>query len=812
MFLRRLFTSSLFFVVFALAACDSAEERAEKHFQSAMELLEQGDQDRAIVEFRNVFKLNGTHREARRAYAELQRERGNITETASQYLRLVEQYPDDFPAQLALAEILADMGNWAQMEPHAAAAFEMQPENLSAQALKIVLDYQKARQKKEDATAALAVTAARELVEKMPENANLRLILIDDLLRKQRFTAALKEIDSALEIAPSHRGLSSIRLSVLATLGDTDGIEAHLLKTAERFPEDKSVRDMLIRFLVSEGRIDSAEAYLRENVSANAEGLSDRLILLQFVRQLRGAEAALQEVEAMLSAGQDAPVLEGLRASLQYDLGEKNQGIANMQAVLAGLEPGDEERNLRVALAGMMIRNDQETQARVEVDRVLTADAGQVEALKMRANWQIEDDQVGEAIVTLRSALDQNPTDAGIMSLMARAYERSGNEELTGEMLSLAVENSNKAPEESLQYARYLTARERFGTAESVLVEALRIAPGHTGLLSILGELYIATKDWPRAEQVIGTLRRSDDPRAKGVANALNARLLQAQQNTEEALAFLESLIGEENPALGPTLAIVRAHLTNGEPGKARELLSSLLENNSGNADLRFLLAGVEGSDDNPAQAEAIYRDLIAENPAEIRSWMALIRLMNRQGREDEADAVMSEALAAEPESSTLLWAKASMQERAGDIDGAIATYEILYAKNSSSVIVANNLASLLSSYRDDPAALDRAYVIARRLKPLPQAPFKDTWGWIAFLRGEKEEALVALEDAASRLPRDPIVQYHLGRIYADFGRNEEAVAQYVKVISLTTEADTRDFIKNARSEIARLQQSGESN
>ena len=40
------FRSILLIAVLSLAACDSAEERAEKHFQSGMELLEAGDPQR----------------------------------------------------------------------------------------------------------------------------------------------------------------------------------------------------------------------------------------------------------------------------------------------------------------------------------------------------------------------------------------------------------------------------------------------------------------------------------------------------------------------------------------------------------------------------------------------------------------------------------------------------------------------------------------------------------------------------------------------------------------------------------------------
>ena len=78
----------------ALSACDSAEERAEKHFQSAVELLESGDYDRAVVEFRNVFKLDPTHRGARSELASALTERGKTKQAARHYRVLAEAYPD----------------------------------------------------------------------------------------------------------------------------------------------------------------------------------------------------------------------------------------------------------------------------------------------------------------------------------------------------------------------------------------------------------------------------------------------------------------------------------------------------------------------------------------------------------------------------------------------------------------------------------------------------------------------------------------------------------------------------------------------
>ena len=127
-----------------LSACDSAEERAEKYYQSGMTLLEAGDVDRALVELRNVFKLNGQHKEARLTYARIQRGRGALQESYSQYLLIVEQYPDTLEARIALAEMAIDGGSWEEAARHGRAAQTAAPTEASVRAVVAALDYRDA--------------------------------------------------------------------------------------------------------------------------------------------------------------------------------------------------------------------------------------------------------------------------------------------------------------------------------------------------------------------------------------------------------------------------------------------------------------------------------------------------------------------------------------------------------------------------------------------------------------------------------------------------------------------------------------------
>ena len=75
-----------------LAGCKSPAEKAAEYYQSGLDLVAAGDLDRAIVQFRNVFDIEGNHYEARKALAEALASKGDASGAYSQYLRLAEQY------------------------------------------------------------------------------------------------------------------------------------------------------------------------------------------------------------------------------------------------------------------------------------------------------------------------------------------------------------------------------------------------------------------------------------------------------------------------------------------------------------------------------------------------------------------------------------------------------------------------------------------------------------------------------------------------------------------------------------------------
>ena len=80
-------------LVLALAACKTPQERAEAFLQSGIELVAEGDLDRAAVEFRNALQADETLYEARRELGKIFLSYNNTSGAFRHYIRVIEHQP-----------------------------------------------------------------------------------------------------------------------------------------------------------------------------------------------------------------------------------------------------------------------------------------------------------------------------------------------------------------------------------------------------------------------------------------------------------------------------------------------------------------------------------------------------------------------------------------------------------------------------------------------------------------------------------------------------------------------------------------------
>ena len=789
----------------ALVACDTAEERAEAHYQNALALLDDGDAARAKVELRSVFQLDPKHRDARAALAQLLLQEGDAEGAARQYLRLVEQHPNDVEARLILSELALLANDFEGARQHGETVLELAPESARARVIGAALDYQDAVRRDDAPERREAARRAEALRDEIPDSVINRSVIIDNLMLEGELSAALAELDAVQRIAPDERRFWQMRLAVQGRLQDDAGVETTLKEMIRTFPEDRSLPRTLMEFYASRGNLDGAESFLRDRIVPGERNDAARVSLVQFLTQARGAEAAAAEAEAMIREGTNDDLFRSLRASLLYDQGRRDEALREFEDIVANAEPGQQTDDIKDSYARILVREGDDVAARALVEEILESDPSHVAALILRAEWMIDADLVDEAIAALRKAQDQDPNNPEIFSRLAGAHLRNGDRDLAGEMLSLAAEASNRAPVESLAYARFLIAEDRYGAAETVLIDALRMSPRDPDLLARLGEVYAALRDWDRAERVEQTLRGLPGEAPRLIADQLRVTILRAQRRDEEAIAFLRELADQQEGYRAAEIAIVTTQLQRGNIDDARAYLERLLETDPDDPGLRFLLATVESAEGDHAAAERGFRALIDDGAGGERVWLELIRTLNEAGKPEEAQRALRAGLGAIPEAPDLLWMRATFLERQHDYEGAIEIYEDLYARNTATSVIANNLASLLSTYRQDEESLERAARIARRLKGTEFPPYQDTYGWIRFRLGDYDTALDYLRSAARALPDDPLVQYHLGRTYAALDRSEDAIRHLRRALDLAG-GNPHPAFETARAVLQELQ------
>ncbi|HKK35039.1 MAG TPA: tetratricopeptide repeat protein [Paracoccaceae bacterium] len=790
-----------------LAACDSAEERKQSHYESGLALVEAGEPDKALLEFTNVLRIDDEFVPAHEALGRLHADEGRLGKAVGHLEIVADARPEDLETRIELARILLQLRAVERARTASDAALALAPDNSEARALRAAAGMLLGET---DA----AVEGAELALEADPSLKLARLTLAAERLRADDPEAALALIDAApqLQAPEGDVELELVRVRVLERMGDREGLGEALRRLVERRPEEAGLRTALARWHMQGDPPDlgGAEAELRALAALSPDDPAPKLRVVGFLRGTQGEAAARAELERLIeAAGEDSAArarFERELAMSEARAGETEAAVARLEAAVereGASEAGDAARLL---LARLVSGPDAPERRVALIEAVLSRDSANVEALAMRAELAIRDDRPDDAIQDLRAALEGSPRDPALLELLARAHERNGDDALAAERRALAVQAAESAPGPSLRYARQLVREGKLPSAESVLLDALRAAPRNRRLLGALAEVRLRREDWDGARQVTEALADLEaQTGVTGVADQLRAASLFGEGRVEESIGILEEM-WETRGAGVDMNALARAYALSGDLEGARAFLERIREAEPDNLGALALLAQVEAQAGDVEGAEATLRaalEAAPENPALHR---ILANFLQATGRPEAAEAAIEAGLAVAPGDRALRLEKAIRLELAGGIEPAIAIYEALYAENPDDVLVANNLASLLSDNRDDAESLERAKVVARRLRGSSNPAFLDTYGWTLHLAGDSAQAVAVLRETAPALAGNATAQYHLGMAYAAIDQADPAIEQLRRALELADGGAPFPQRAEAAAELARLE------
>ncbi|MEM1409621.1 MAG: tetratricopeptide repeat protein, partial [Pseudomonadota bacterium] len=280
-------------IALAVVACESKEEKAVKFAENAQQYLDEGQLNRARIQFNNALKNDNNNAAALRGAAEVAERNKRYGQQLRYLQRLSNVEPDNLEVLAKVARLNLLAGRAERARRNANRVLDVDPTNIQA------LTVLGAAQVLENDLEGASETLERAL-EQDPNNAEVRNLLAARYVRDEDFAQASEVIETGLAEDPSNEALLVVRLLLTQRRQDVEGMDETFRRLIEASPENGFYKERYAEFLLA-ARRDLEGA--REQFAAALPLLSDRNQtvgrLVGIIRTQDGdeaGEAALAEI------------------------------------------------------------------------------------------------------------------------------------------------------------------------------------------------------------------------------------------------------------------------------------------------------------------------------------------------------------------------------------------------------------------------------------------------------------------------------------------------------------------------------------
>ncbi len=787
----------------SLVACASPEERLAEHLQEGQRLLTAGQTDQAALHFRNALRIDPQHPQALLGMGRIFEQRQNFPRAYAAYRDAADAADADpalIEAHNAYAVLALGGGDLDVVRDAAASIRAISPDHPDGLALEAALAL---REERLDDARALAQRA----LEVDPGHVNATSALVGVVRATGDSDAAVEIIDQYFAAAGPNVPLALLKLQVLAGAGDVDGVEAAFRQLLEFDNDNVSFRLAFADFYRGLDNDGAAESVLRTAIDDLETAPAATVSLVRLVHQNRGLEPALAEIERLRGADAETDAsLAFLAADILTSEERFDEARAQLEAVIETAGDGTSRaHDAMAALATVDNASGQPQAAEVRLEELVQQDPQHRGGNYLLAALQLQQDDVPAAVSSARAALTRDPDWPPALKLMAQAHLAAGDRDLAIDALRRAVQSAPDDVESASRLAQLLSQRGDYDTAMDVWDHVINQVPDSAGALSSTAEIAIRQQDWNRASTDIDRLLATPGAELSGTLLAGSLRL--AQGDSEGAQQWFERAREIEPEGAAPLLGLVRSHLIEDDVNSALELLERRVAERPDDALAHSLLAQLHTQAERYEDAANAYRAAIAAQPQWGAPYRALATLEERAGRVDAALAVLDEGVAVGADTDgQLLLTKAFVQQRADRNEAALRSYATMLDAGDQRDLVVNNYAALVADFAySDEDHFTRALDLAQRFEVSSEAYFLDTLGWLYYRQGEYARALAILRRAAALMPNDEHIRYHVGATLHALGETDAARQELDRALS-----DDADYVgvEHARSLLEQIEDS----
>ena len=646
-----------------------------------------------------------------------------------------------------------------------------------------------------------AMQDAEVALARTPTDADTAALVASLYQRQGRTDESLAVLQRAAAASPGNVGLRVILAQALAGAGRGGEAEQQLLEVVAIEPREIRHRYRLAQFYVLQKNVDAAEKALRAAVAAAPEAVEPKLALANLIAAQRSFETGEKSLRELIAS-------DPKNLALQLGLGQfyethQRPALAEevYRKVVAAGGSSAQALTARNRVAALALEANRSADASALINEILEASPRDNDALTMRANIALARGDTTGAIADLRAVLRDQPNAPALMRALAAAYAANRDVGLAEETLRTAMRANPTDIQTRLALADLLMKSGRGDEAKPVADQLVEQQPGDVRAIEAAFRVQLQRRDLAAARKSareIQTLRPDlpAGPFLLGLVDEAEGKLVAAR-------AAFEVASGLAPAAVEPLAAAARIDLAQGQEQRALNRVDKALAAAPGSSRLLSLKAEILAQVKRYAESVDAAGQAIARSPAWWVPYHDLARAELGRNRPEAAVAAYLRGIEATRSAPPLVQQLATLREKMGSIDDAMALYEDWLKREPGSPVASNNLTMLLLTHRSaDTASLDRALQLARRLEKSTQPEFLDTLGWVYYLRRDYAPSIEVLQRAVAAAPRAGALRAHLGLAQFRAGQRDVARASLRQALAEAAEFPERVEAKAALAQL----------
>lgn len=494
--------------------------------------------------------------------------------------------------------------------------------------------------------------------------------------------------------------------------------------------------------------------------------------------------------------------------------GQRGQYDVAMEGYLeAAKRVHDPRLTERAAIIAMYIKDGNKTNEAVSL--WLKQDPSNLSARKIATLSALKAEDKNQAVNQLSALLKRDP--AGFEKTLfelASALHKEDNIQFIYDVLeALSVKHPGQA---SVFFIQSLLASDmkNKGLAERKVEQALRLQPDWDKALILQAQMAVYAEDFTRAETLLrnAALKYPENQKFKKML----AQVFIKEAKYEEAGEVFETLYANDPKDYESQFSLALVHLQLDKDGKAEDIFKQLQEQAEWRNQSSFYLGKIEEKHEN-AEKALLWFDKVTEGPFQFEAAVTSISLLakdkqfdragqrltalpgkfpkqkprivliqaelySQQKQYEKAYNYLTEEIKNYPDLEELLYSRALMADRMGNLAVMEADLQKILAKSPDNVEALNALGYSLADKTTRYAEAETYLLHALSLKP-NEAVILDSYGWLKYKMGNLQMALNYLQRAYDKQPETEIAA-HLAEVLWAMGRKDEAKKLYDKAIA----------------------------